>query len=342
MSRRTAGVVVVVLALLLGLGSAFVEAQQYRFVMMSHIGSIDPNMKWLTISLAEFERKYPDVKTEYVATDEYSLPRFITRLRQVIATQPDGIAVSIIDSEALDEPLREAIDRGIPVVAFNIPDPRPREDRIPYLTYVGGDEYLTGLRLGEYTLEQAKAGRVPMPTKVVVAIHDATHQGLQARARGMADAMAQANVPTENLFISADPARAHSVLTSYLNRERDVNYIYTVASWSSPWAYNAAQEVGRNPGTEPDSGMVIITVDASPVALAGVQQGKVLVTNSQGFWLQGFVPMEWLYWYNKWGLYPQTDIITGPVIVDRNNVDQWEQFVRSIFGDEEYDQQVTW
>jgi simple sugar transport system substrate-binding protein len=39
-------------------------ADQLRFVMVSHIGSNDPNMGWLTTSLKAFEQKYPDVKTE--------------------------------------------------------------------------------------------------------------------------------------------------------------------------------------------------------------------------------------------------------------------------------------
>ena len=60
------------------------------------------------------------------------------------------------------------------------PDSRPEGERIPYLTYVGGDEYLTGKRLGEYALEQAEAGNIPKPTGVVCASHDSAHQGLKA------------------------------------------------------------------------------------------------------------------------------------------------------------------
>ena len=49
-------------------------------------------------------------------------------------------------------------------------------------------------------------------------------------------------------------------------------------------------------------------VDESPVALEGIKEGKVFETNSQGFWLQGYVPMEWLYWYHKYGYKPASDI----------------------------------
>lgn len=127
---------------------AAAEDKEFRFVMVSHIGSNDPNMKWLTLSLEEFENKYPNVETEYVSTNNYSVQEHVRLLEQVISTKPDGIAVPIVSSDAFEGPLRKAIAAGIPVVAFNIPDSRPEGERIPYLTYVGGDEYLTGKKTG--------------------------------------------------------------------------------------------------------------------------------------------------------------------------------------------------
>ena len=98
--------------------------------------------------------------------------------------------------------------------------------------------------------------------------------------------------------------------------------------------------MGLDPDVD-DKGMTIITVDASPVALAGIKRGSVLATNSQGFWLQGYVPMEWLYWYHELGYEPQSDILTGPIVIDSTNIDHWEKLVRNIFGDA-YDEQNTW
>jgi simple sugar transport system substrate-binding protein len=321
-------------------GPTAAEAKdQYRFVMVSHIGSNDPNMGWLTTSLKTFEQKYPDVKTEYVSTTEYSVQKHVQLLEQVIASKPDGIAVPIVDSQAFKPILDKAIAQGIPVVAFNIPDKTEGDGKIKYLTYVGGDEYLTGLRLGEHAIEAAKAGKLPMPTAVLCANHDPAHQGLKARCKGMADAMAKINVPSEVLFIGADPAQARNTLQAYLSGHKNVNYIFNVASWSAPWSYSVADEMGLHPKIG-DKGLTILTVDESPVALEGIKEGKVFETNSQGFWLQGYVPMEWLYWYHKYGYRPQSDILTGPVVIDSSSVAQWESFVRSIFGDKEYDKQA--
>jgi len=319
---------------------AFAADKQYRFLMVSHIGSNDPNMKWLTLSLEEFEKKYPNVKTEYISTNKYSIQEHVRLIEQAIATRPDGLAVPIVSSDAMEGPLRTAIERGIPVVAFNIPDARPVGERIPYLTYVGGDEYLTGLRLGEYAIQQAKAGKIPKPNKVMCANHDAAHQGLKARCRGMKDAMKAVGADVEELFIGAEPATARNTMKSYLSANKDVNYIFTVASWSSPWAWGVANDMGLDADVD-KKGMTIICVDASPVALGGIKRGRVLATNSQGFWLQGYLSMEWLYWFHELGYEPQSDMLTGPVVVTADKIDHWERLVRNIFG-KVYDEQDTW
>ena len=323
-------------------GAAFAQDEaKFRFVMVSHIGSNDANMGWLTQSLAAFEEKYPDVTTEYISTNNYSVQEHVRLLEQAIATNPDGIAVPIVDAAAFEGPLRQAIEMGIPVVAFNIPDGRPVGERIPYLTYVGGDEYLTGQKLGEYALAQAEAGTVPMPTRVVCASHDAAHSGLKARCAGMRAVMEAAGATFDELFIGAEPTEARNTLQSFLQANPDTNYIFTVAGWSSPWAWGVADEMGLSPDVDAE-GMTILTVDEGPVSIEGVRAGHILASNSQGFWLQGYAPMEWLYWNLTLGYEPQSDILTGPVIINAENADKWAALVTGVFGEEEYNRQNTW
>jgi simple sugar transport system substrate-binding protein len=190
-------------------------------------------------------------------------------------------------------------------------------------------------------IELANAGKIPKPTRVMCANHDATHQGLKARARGMTDAMKKINVPVDELIIGADPAQARSVMQSYLSTHKDVNYIFCLASWSSPWAYSVADQMGLKPKLA-DKGLTIVTVDDSPDALEGIKDGKVLACHSQGFWLQGYLPMEILYFYKKMGMNPLDDVITGPIVIDQSNVDQWIKFVKAVIGEDAYKKQLTW
>jgi len=336
---RLLGVLAASVALMTGFASA--QEPQYRFVMVSHIGSNDPNMAWLTSSMKEFEERYPNVKAEYVSTNNYSVQEHVRLLEQTIATRPDGIAIPIVSSEAFEGPLRRAMDEGIPVIAFNIADGRPQAERIPYLTYVGGDEYLTGKRTGEYAIEQAKAGKIPMPKRAFCGNIDAAHQGLKARCQGFTDALAEVGAETVDLFIGAEPTTARNTMQSFLQANPDTNYIFAIGGWVSPWAYGVAQEMGLDPDVD-DKGVTIVSVDEAPVAIEGIRQGKILSTVSQGFWLQGYAPMEWLYWYKRYGYAPQSDILTGPILINADNADQWAQNVRAVFGDKTYDELNTW
>jgi len=324
----------------LAMGTADAQDKKYRFVMVSHMGPNDSNSKWFDLSLATFEEKFPDVDTEYLSTSEYSTQKYIQLIEQAVATNPDGLAVAITEPGALEGAINRAIENDIPVIAFNVADQRPPEQRIRYLTYVGGDEYQTGFQAGQHALEQAGAGNIPEPTKVLCANPDPAHAGLAARCRGMTDAMKEAGVETEILATAADPSRASSILGAYLGSNRDVNYIYAVTGDSGPTVWRVADDLGLSPDVDGE-GVTIIGVDANPISLTGVQEGHLLSTHSQGFWLQGFVPMEWLYWHKEFGYKPAGDILTGPVIVDASTADQWVGFIKGVFGEEAWEQQAA-
>jgi simple sugar transport system substrate-binding protein len=175
------------------------EKDHYTFYFVSHIGPSDPNMKWLTVSCDDFMKRFPEVKINYVATEQFSVKEQVEQLKAAIAAKPDGLIVPITDTTALGPVLKDAIASGIPVIASNIPDPREGPEKIPYLTYVGGDEYLTGLKIGERLIEWAKKGTVQMPKEAVVAIQHIGHLGLELRAKGMTDALAKVGAKTEKL-----------------------------------------------------------------------------------------------------------------------------------------------
>ena len=304
---------------------------KYRFVMVSHIGSNDPNMKWLTLSMDEFKRTHPNVTTEYVSSNQYSVQELVRLLEQTIASKPDGIAVPIVSSDALEGPIREAVEAGIPVIAFNIPDPRSVDKRIPYLNYVGGDEYLTGYKTGMYAIDKAKAGIVPMPKKVVCALIAAEHHGLRERCRGIEDAFKTVGATAEYLFTGADPATFRNNLQAYLSGHPEANYILNMGDFTAPWSWQVAKALGRKADVG-QKDMTILTVGIGPIGLSGVKNKHILVASEQGFWEQGYFPMEELYWYHELGYVPQSDVITGPTIVDDSNLATFDKLSKVVFG----------
>lgn len=341
MKIRHLGVLVLVFALVGSLALAQGQKYKYRFVMVSHIGTSDPNHLWLQAGLKVFEQKYPDVKVQYVTVGgTWTLPKFVQLLQQTIATKPDGIAVPILNADAEAPVLDAAIKSGIPVVAFNVPDSRPVGTRIPYLTYVGGDLYQDGVKSADLALAAAKAGKIPEPKAAVCANPATGNSALNARCNGFLAVMKKNSIPASMLYITQDPAKAANVTEAYLSGHKDVNLVYDVTTYSEPWVYGVAKKMGLDPAVD-DQGMTVLGVDASPLSITGVENGNLLSSNSQGFWLQGYLPMVFLYWYKDLGLAPQSNVMTGPVMITKSNAKSFETLVRNVFGTADYNKEAS-
>ena len=314
-----------------------------KYLFVSHMGSNDSNSKWFDSALKAFMERYPNVQADYLSPNEYNTQKYVQLIDQAISTNPDGIAVSITDAMALDGVLRKAISKGIPVIAFNTPDLRDPAARIPYLTFVGSDYYQDGKKAGEHALVHAKAGEIPMPKLTLCVNADTTHGGLVARCKGMTDAMNAAGIKTETLTTDWDPACASNILSAYLARNPDVNYIYAVTSDLGPAVRNVCNRMGLHPDLGDKAHKVtIIGVDDTPVSLFGVKAGHLLSTVSQEFWLQGYLPLQWFFWYREYGYAPEKDILTGSVIIDKTNVDEWITLVQGVVGADNFQKQISW
>ena len=64
-----------------------------------------------------------NVRCEFNGTDDVDVKAQAELVRKAIAEKYDGIALNIIDAHAFDAVIAEAMDKGIPVVAFNIDAP---------------------------------------------------------------------------------------------------------------------------------------------------------------------------------------------------------------------------
>lgn len=326
-------IVVVVLATFLagcaGQGTSQATSQPtYTFYFVSHIGPADPNMSWLTTSIAEAEKEFP-IKVKYVAPETFSVEAQVNLLETAIATRPDGLIVPITDAAALQGPLNRAIASGIPVIASNIPDMRPIGQRIPYLTYVGGDEYQTGVLMAQEILQQFKP---KLPRRVACAIGDVGHAGAEARCKGLIDGLKSAGVTAEKVAITDEPSTVTNVMRSYLVAHKDTDAIWSVTLLTAPFVYKVVQGLGML------NQVKMATVDESPLAIEGILQGKLIATHSQQFWLQGYLPAMWLYLYKRYGYTPPPTELVGPVIIDKTNAAQWKTKLINIFGQQKYNQ----
>jgi simple sugar transport system substrate-binding protein len=236
-----------------------------------------------------------------------------------VADNPDGLVVTVTDAKALDEPLKDAINnKGIPVVAINVPDYRGFEEKIPYLAYVGADDYMVGIEgarrmLKEFAPEKPKRG--------VVSVHEVGHAGLEARARGITEVFTEAGIPVEKLATSPNASETYQAIDAYLTKNPDTDAVFCLGPLDTHPTLKLLEEkdlVGK---------VKLGAVDLSDIMIKAIKEDKLVFTVEQQQYLQGYLPINLLILYNKYGLIPHDDILTGPAIVDKSNVEIVEEMV---------------
>ncbi|MGC8880073.1 MAG: sugar ABC transporter, partial [Anaerolineae bacterium] len=86
----------------------------------------------------------------------------------------------------------------------------------------------------------------------------------------------------------------------------------------------------------------IATVDESPMSVEGILRGYVIATHSQQFYLQGYLPVVWLYIYKEYGYVPPPEEIIGPVIIDKSTAADWKARLVKLFGEQTYNELAGW
>jgi simple sugar transport system substrate-binding protein len=311
--KKFLGIFMVVFALMFGMASLSL-AQSYTFYMVSHGGPATPFWEVVIRGMNDAAKQL-GVKAVYLGPEKFSIKEVVDMLEGTIARKPNGIAVTITAVEPLDRPVRRAIDQGIPVIAMNVKDPRPPEQAIPYLCYVGTDQYLTGVYAARRILREYT------PKRAVAGIQEVGHIGLEARAKGFMDILGQKGVPVEKLDITTDMAKGVEILRSYLVRHPDTDTIFTTTRAGAESSVKVVEE-------QKLAGKVkLVNTDLSPTIIDAINKGIMVATVEQQQYLQGYLPILFLYQYAKNGLCPTGDVLTGPFVVDKSNVNVVERTV---------------
>ncbi|MBM4466815.1 MAG: sugar ABC transporter substrate-binding protein [Chloroflexi bacterium] len=248
------------------------------------------------------------VDVTVLGPDKFDLEKTASLIDQAVAARPDGIALTVSDPVLFKEPIVRALNAGIPVIAYNAGS-GPIKDGIPYLTYLGQDEYqggyLGGLRL------TAAGGK-----KGVCINHQVGHVGLDARCQGFLDALKEKGLKGEVLSITMDPAEAQTIIGDYYTANPDTGTFLTLGPAGANPFYAFVEAAGLKAG-EVFHG----TFDLSPEIEANIENGTTLFGIDQQPYLQGYGAVMWLAMVNRYGITPALPVMaTGPGFVDKSNV----------------------
>ncbi|HZC39915.1 MAG TPA: substrate-binding domain-containing protein [Streptosporangiaceae bacterium] len=242
-----------------------------------------------------------------------SVPKMVQYLNNAVSAKASGIATTVINSTGFTAPVKNAMDAGIPVVTYNA-DGLYKSDGTPVigtnrLCYVGQALFNSGVQMGNMIKKL-----VPGGGDIVIFIATPGTGNIQPRYDGAASvlkssgftlheiatgAATSAELPAEKAFLSANKAK--------------IKGAFAVDAGSTGFLAQALTATGLK---VPAGGF-----DLTTPTLNGIKAGTVNFTIDQEPYLQGFLPVLYLYLYNLSGglvFPPNTD--TGLTFVTKSNV----------------------
>lgn len=289
-------------------GVATAQEDDLRFVIVSHGQAADPFWSVVQQGSAQAAEDL-SVTVEYQAPTTFDMVAMSQLIDAAVATEPDGLVVSIPDGEALTPAIQNALDAGIPLISINSGYETSQE--LGLMTHVGQTEYDAGLGGGQRMAEEGV-------TNAICLIHEAGNAGLEERCAGFEEGITAAGGTVEQLVVDLNnPTEAQQRIDAALSENPDINGIMALGPAGATPAIMAVQDAGLSDTVK------IATFDLSPEVLQGIQDGTVLFAIDQQQYMQGYLPIVFLTLYQRNGNTVAQDIVmTGPGFVDASNVDQ--------------------
>ena len=253
------------------------------------------------------------IKCDFLGTNGVDVKAQAEMVRQAVADGYDGIAVNIIDPEAFDAVIQEAIDKGVPVVGFNVDDHATPNTR---LSSVNQRLYQAGEALAEHV-----SPHVPDGAHVLMTMHDEGVSALEDRLAGQQAILKKKNVRWTVVVTGNDSVKGSDVITETLKDNPGIRIVLGTGQSDTEAAGRAIEKsfAGR--------GYWSAGFDLSPETLRLIREGHIRCTVDQQPYIQGFYPVIQLTLYLRHGIVP-SDIDAGAAIVDAANVDQIIELTR--------------
>jgi len=288
---------------------AAVSAQDdIRLVVVSHGQASDPFWSVVQNGVNDAAETM-GVTAEYTAPDTFDMVKMSQLIDTAVASEPDGLIVSIPDADALGPSIRAAVDAGIPVISMNSGSDSYKD--LGVLVHVGQTEYEAGYGGGEKMVDSGV-------TTGICVNQEIGNVGLDLRCQGFADALADKGATALDVLAVelADPAGAQATIEAALSANPDIDGIMTLGPTGAGPALKALTELGVL------GDVALATFDLSPEVLEAIDAGDMLFAIDQQQYLQGYLPVMMLTLYNEYGgLLPGGGgvVLTGPGFVTQEN-----------------------
>lgn len=301
----------------IAIGGAFVstaQAADERFVMISH--APDSDSWWNTIKNALKESgETMGVRVDYRNPSTGDLADMARIVEQTVASNPDGIIITIADYDVLRGPLSKAIKKGIPVITVNS-GTADQSEKLGAMLHIGQPEYDAGYGAGK----KAKAEGVK---SFLCVNHYITNPASVERCQGYADAI-NADLSTSMIDAQQDPTGIEKKVQAFLRKQPDTDAILTLGPTSAHPTIRAINKMKL-------SGKIhFSTFDISEDISRSIKDGTIAYAIDQQPYLQGYMPVVMLTLYSRYGIIPSNNMNSGPGYVTKDNIDLVEKLAGTV------------
>ena len=282
-------------------------ARDLRIVVVTHGQASDPF--WSVVANGVNQaRDDLGITVEYNAPETFDMVAMAQLIDTAVASEPDGLVVSIPDADALGDSIQAAVDAGIPVVSIN--SGSDVYESLGILTHVGQTEFEAGVGAGE---RMAEAG----VTNTICVNQEVGNAALDLRCEGFAEGLG--GVPSEVVAVDlTDPTGAQAAIEAALSADDTIDGILTLGPTGADPALAALDAAGLTGDIQ------IATFDLSESVLNAINDGNMLFAIDQQQYLQGYLGVLIVTQYAQYGLLPGggNPVLTGPGFVTQDTAAQ--------------------
>ncbi len=292
------------------LGQDDANRADLRFVVVSHGQASDPFWSVVQNGVTQAGEDM-GVQVQYQAPggDDFDAVAMSQLIDAAVASEPDGLVVSIPNPDALGDSIRAAVEAGIPVISMNSGSDVAAEFGL--LTHIGQTEYEAGVGAGQRMGEAGVSNALCVNQEV-------GNVALDERCRGFTDGLGDSGGTVEVLEVDlSNPTESQQRIEAAVTADAEINGILALG----PTGATPALEALRSAGKLED--ISLATFDLSEEVLEAILAGEMLFAIDQQQYLQGYLPIV-LLTLNATNLNTVANevIMTGPGFVTQENAER--------------------
>ena len=246
------------------------------------------------------------ISVQYQSPQNFDMVTMSRMIDAVIATNPDGLILSVPDIPALKKSIISASKNNIPIIVINAGSKIIEE--VDILTYIGQSEYKAGMKAGQ---EMVKHN-----VKSVLCInHEVGNISLDQREQGFRKILQENNVLVKTIPIDAsDPTETQEMVRSFLSSNKNIDGILALGALGALPIVKLLKEI------DVQKKIKLATFDLSPQIIDGIINGHILFALDAQQYLQGYLPVILMNLYITNRNTPAYKMLeTGPSIINIEN-----------------------